>query len=135
VDSASKSVMDQKKPTDAPDAAGDRRDATRFALQMPMRVRALAVAAWFEARTENVGRSGVFFRHERTTGDEIALQVGTPVEMILSLPVELGGGSSATTTCRGRIVRIEQSDPSDRGEGIAATIDSFQMAHGYPKTL
>jgi PilZ domain len=115
--------MDQKPPTP------ERRLATRFTLQMTMRYRAMNDAAWHEGRTENVAKNGVFFR------DDHLLQVDTPVEMILQLPVELGGEAGATTTCRGRIVRMEQSLLPDRRPGMAATIESFLMTHGDPRRV
>ena len=120
--SASNNVMDQKPPT-------ERRLAARFGLQTTMRYRAMHDATWHEAQTENVGRSGVFFR------DDHLLQVDTPVEMILTLPTELGGESGATTMCRGRIVRVEQPDLPDRHPGMAATIESYRMAHGDPRRI
>lgn len=115
--------MDQKPST------GERRQAARFALQMPMRYRAIEDTTWHEARTENVGKSGVFFRN-----DEM-LRVDTPVEMVLSLPVELGGEAGATTICRGRIVRMEPPARPDDRAGMAATIESFLMTHGDPRRI
>jgi hypothetical protein len=100
----------------------------RFALEMPMRYRSLQDATWHETRTENVGKSGVFFR------DEPLLTLDTPIEMVLSLPAELGGEPGATTICRGRIVRVEEA-ATDRRAGMAASIDSFLMAHGDPRRI
>jgi hypothetical protein len=117
------SVMDQRHPEH------ERRLAQRFALQLPIRYRAIADVIWQEAHTENVGKSGVFFRHDAT------LDVDTPIEMVLSLPVELGGELGATTHCRGRIVRVEARTGLDPRLGMAATIESFSMTHGDPRRV
>jgi hypothetical protein len=114
-------VMDPKS------LAEERRLATRFALEMPMRYRALEEVTWRETRTENVGRSGVFFR------DEPSLTLDTPIEMVLLLPVELGGEPGANSVCRGRIVRVEEA--TNRLAGMAATIESYLMEHGDPRRI
>ena len=108
---------------------GERRHAARFAMQMPMRYRALDNLTWHDGRTENVGKSGVFFRNDNV------LRADTPVEMVLSLPVELGGEVGATTICRGCIVRMEPPVLTDGRAGMAATIDSFLMTHGDPRRI
>lgn len=107
----------------------ERRLARRFTLQMSMRYRAMDDATWHDTQTENIGRTGVFFRDDRV------LQIDTPVEMILSLPVEIGGEPGATTICRGRIIRIEDATSEHHRGGMAATIDSYLMAHGDPRRI
>ena len=114
---------------DSKPSIAERRQSARFALQMPMRYRALEDTAWHEGRTENVGKSGVFFLNDNT------LRLAAPVEMVLSFPVELGGEAGATTICRGRIVRAEPRVLPDGRAGMAATIDSFLMTHGDPRRI
>lgn len=107
----------------------ERRTGARFEVRMPMRYRALDASTWHDAHTENVGKSGVFFR----CAEE--LQADTPIDMVLSLPVGFGGDSGATTVCRGRIVRVEAEARPGARIGIAATIDSYLMMHGDPRRI
>jgi hypothetical protein len=107
----------------------ERRLGTRFPLQLPIRYRAMNEPTWHDARTENIGRSGVSFLADET------LQVNTRVELVFSLPVELGGSSGVTTICHGRVVRTETSTSSHSRGRIAATIDDFVMTHGDPRRI
>ena len=86
-----------------------------------MRYRAIGDPEWRTAETENVGKNGVLFR------DDESLSVDTPIEMVLSLPLGIDGEPGATTTCRGRVVRVEVRSHGEHG--TAATIDSFFMSH------
>ena len=111
------SSIDRKRATT------ERRAAKRFDLQMPIRYRRLQDTTWREAKIENIGKGGIYFRGKHV------LAVDTPIEVVLSFPAELGGEPGATTTCRGRIARVDTPLLSRRG-GCAATIDSYLMAHG-----
>jgi len=57
----------------------------------------------------------------------------TPIEMLLALPAEVGGGDEAATViCRGRVVRTEPGagdDDDDARPAVAATIAGYRLAH------
>jgi len=57
----------------------------------------------------------------------------TPIEMLLALPAEVGGGEDAATViCRGRIVRTELpkgAENDDERPAVAATIAGYRLAH------
>src|SRR6185436_1176121 len=63
--------------------------AARYTIEIPMRYRPAGESQWREAKTENISRSGVLFR----TSHIEPLQVS--IEMLLALPVEVGGGENA----------------------------------------
>jgi hypothetical protein len=57
-------------------------------------------AAWTEATSENISRSGLLFRHT------VALPVGTELELMFEMPEELAGHIPARAFCRGSVVRV-----------------------------
>ena len=80
---------------------------------------------WRDGHTENISRSGVLF----TTSEPVAKL--TVIEMLLTLPTEVGGGEHATVICRGRVVRTEPARETDFRSTVAATIAGFRLAHWY----
>jgi hypothetical protein len=101
--------------------------APRYPIRIPLRYRASSDPQWREAHTENISRSGVLFRTEHS------MPLQTPIEMLLALPVEIGGaGATSTVICRGRIVRTEQARDGSTGDvclAVAATIAGYRLAH------
>jgi hypothetical protein len=101
--------------------------ATRYPLRIPLRYRPSGDPQWREGRTENISRSGVLFRTDHL------MPLQTPIEMLLALPAEVGGGEDAATViCRGRIVRTElPKGAENEGErpAVAATIAGYRLAH------
>jgi hypothetical protein len=90
-----------------------------------MRYRPSGDPYWHEGQTENISRSGVLFRTDHL------MPLQTPIEMLLALPAELGGGEEAATViCRGRVVRTEPGDSQDDPRPVvAATIAGYRLAH------
>lgn len=92
--------------------------ATRFALQLPLRYRAIGESGWHEGLTENISRSGVLFHAEDL------LQIATPLEITFTLPAK---NRSPEVFCRGQVVRtVPPSGSSDR-PALAATIADYQF--------
>ena len=69
---------------------GDR--ASRVPLTLTLRYRPGGEIGWSEAQTINISRSGVLF-----AADE-SLEIDTPIEMNLDLPLEVGGAPGAAGT-------------------------------------
>jgi hypothetical protein len=90
-----------------------------------MRFRSSGDPHWHEGRTENISRSGVLFRSAHL------MPRRTPIEMLLALPAEVGGGGgeSATVICRGRVVRSEPPNHDDTEPAMAATIAGYRLTH------
>jgi PilZ domain-containing protein len=97
--------------------------AARFAIQIPMRYRFAGEPHWYDGETENISRSGVLFRTSQP------IPRFTPIEMMLALPKEVGGGDDAAVICRGRVVRTEPASADDARPAVAATIAGFRLAH------
>src|SRR6266446_9416487 len=98
------------------------RRARRYPIRLAMRFRPSGDSQWSDARTENISRSGVLFRTSHV------MRRATPIEMLLALPVEVGG-ANAPVICRGRVVRTERSADNDRDPmpAVAATIAGYRL--------
>jgi PilZ domain len=90
---------------------------------MTMRYRPTGERLWSEGLTENISRSGVLFRAEHPMPERAA------IEMLLALPVEVGGGENAVVICRGRVVRTEPPRADDHRPALAATITGYRLTH------
>ena len=101
--------------------------APRYRLRIPLRYRPYGDDQWRDGRTENISRSGVLFRADHL------MPLQTPIEMLLALPAEMGGGDEAATViCRGRVVRTvtgEDDSDDDTRPAVAATIAGYRLAH------
>jgi hypothetical protein len=97
--------------------------APRFPIRAALRYRWPGERRWHQGLTENVSRSGVLFRTNNL------MPVHTPIEMLLNLPLALGGGEPTKIFCRGRVVRIEATDTdATQPASIAATIVDYRIA-------
>jgi hypothetical protein len=96
--------------------------AVRFAIEAPIRYRAVGEPGWHSGQSANISRSGVLFR-----GDE-AVWPETPVEMILRLPLMLLGEAGAEVVCLGEVVRTVVT--AGRPVTIAATITKSRFVRG-----
>jgi len=97
--------------------------APRYPIRMPLKYRSSGTAEWWEGQTENISRSGVLFR----TDHPMPLQ--TPVDVLMSIPDEVGDAGSGMVVCNGRVVRTEPPQPSDPRLAVAITIASYHLAH------
>lgn len=95
--------------------------AQRFDLQLPLRYRSAGDPTWHEGRTENISSTGVLFR-----GEEL-LQVETPIELRVILPIGATKTGHPEVFCHGRIVRTVPRTPADARPGLAASINDYQF--------
>jgi hypothetical protein len=91
---------------------------------MSMLYRPAGDAQWRQGHTENISRSGVLFRAAE------AMEIETPVEMLLDVPAEVGTDTAGTAMCRGRVVRRE-SDRVDPRPAVAVAIFGWEPAHPF----
>ena len=106
--------------------------ADRHPVRIPIRYRPFGARQWFDGRTENISRSGVLIR----TRDMIP--VWTPVEMLLALPVEVGGVPDVPVLATGRVVRTELATDLHSELRLAATIAGYeptQPLHDDPRRI
>ncbi|MCU1381416.1 MAG: hypothetical protein JWL71_113 [Acidobacteria bacterium] len=95
---------------DLREASGDRE--RRYPIRVDVRYRHAGDREWHCGRTENISRSGILIRARHL------LAPHTPIEVLLSLPPELGGAADAPVIGRGRVVRADAPD----GDGAQATV-------------
>ena len=93
--------------------------APRFPLHLVLRYRRIGDEAWRETETENISRSGVFFR----TDDPF--EVNTIVELTMRLATGEAGHRAAEVRCRGRVVRSVSAIDSAEAPGSAVAIEDY----------
>jgi hypothetical protein len=97
--------------------------AERHPVRIPVRYRPSGARQWFDGRTENISRSGILIR----TRDSVP--VATTLEMLLALPVELGGVPDVPVIYTGRVVRTEPATDRHCDLRFAATIAGYEPTH------
>lgn len=95
------------------------RKNTRFELSLPAAVKAGGTAE-IQTATRDVSSSGVCF----TMSQEC--EVGSALEWDLVLPAEICGGETVRIHCRGKVVRVNRTDPHGK-LSVAATIEHYEF--------
>jgi hypothetical protein len=83
---------------------------------------------WREGRIENVSHSGVLFHGSEPVNIEM------PVEIMLTVPSEVGGGVAGTSLGRGHIVRYG-TERSDTRPTFAAAITGWEELQIDPRRI
>src|SRR5215469_10274206 len=96
----------------------DRREARRFAMNLPVRVLAKdANSPELKASTRDVSYRGLYFL------SEASFEKGSEIDFILTLPQQIISAGDVNIRCHGHVVRVE---PNSSGKtGIAAKIDKY----------
>jgi hypothetical protein len=102
--------------------------ATRVSLPSWILYRPAGEVRWREGRVENVSQSGVLFH-----GAE-RVHVEMPVEVMMAVPAEVGGGVSGTSLGRGHIVRLG-TERSDARPTFAAAITGWEAVQTDPRRI
>jgi hypothetical protein len=99
----------------------DRREARRFAMNLPVRVLAQdASGPELKANTRDVSYRGLYFFLSETSFDK-----GSEIDFILTLPQQIISAGDVNIRCHGHVVRVE---PDGSGRiGIAAKIDKYEF--------
>jgi hypothetical protein len=100
--------------------------APRFALRLAMKYRPVGQASWREATTENISRSGVLFRAPEL------LELDTPIEMRVALPIGASPDLFSEVICSGRIVRSVSDAGPEMRPALAAAITDSRLQPGRP---
>lgn len=93
--------------------------ATRYAIPLPVFYRAPGDHTWAEGRAVNISKSGVLVRGDRRMAPE------SPVELLVTIPVDIQAPYAGTTVCHGRIVRTVPTDGVESRAMFAAAILEF----------
>lgn len=98
----------------------DRREARRFAMNLPVRVLTQdAGGAELKANTRDVSYRGLYFL------SDARFENGSEIDFILTLPQQVISTGDVHIRCHGRVVRVE-SDEKGR-TGIAAKIEKYEF--------
>jgi len=92
-------------------------------MQLPVSVKVEELAAEQQVvQTRDVSSSGVFFEFDSP------LDVGAPLEFLLTLPEPITKGSPVRIRCIGKVVRVEHgSEGQASNVGVAATIERYEF--------
>jgi hypothetical protein len=88
--------------------------AERHAIPVAILYRSVGETDWRPGLTENISRSGVFFRADRR------LEPETTLELLLDIPPAVLSVSAGNVLRRGRVVRAEPPSPRANRPGVAA---------------
>jgi len=102
------------------DQNSDKRSTRRFALRLPVSVRYGETEQEHAAQTRDVSARGICFFVDS------AIQAGSPIEFTLTLPPEITLTESIRVRCKGRVVRVEGSNPVNK-MAVAAVIDEYEF--------
>jgi hypothetical protein len=100
----------------------ERRIDTRVNIRVPFRFRVLNTPDAFEhtAESENISQRGILF------ATALPLKVGTPLEVSLKMPQELGGKTSTDVRCVARVVHVQPNAFLDGKAGIGVHIERYE---------
>lgn len=97
----------------------DRREARRFTMTLPLRVRIPGDnSEEFAARTRDVSFRGLYFLADAD------LKLGSEIEFVLVLPGQVTLSSDVRIRCYGQVVRVEEQNGQ---HGVAARIERYEF--------
>jgi len=102
------------------DKENDKRTTRRFALRLPVSVRYGENEEEHSAQTRDVSARGICFYVDS------AIQAGSPIDFTLTLPPEITLTESIRVRCKGRVVRVEGGNPTNKMM-VAAVIDEYEF--------
>jgi hypothetical protein len=106
---------------------GERRLARRYDLTLPVAVRIPTFAEPRTGKTRDISTRGVYFVVDET------LATGSELDFTLKLPSQTPD-TDVLVQARGRVVRVEPNpEGKERGVGIAAVIEKFDIVREQPK--
>lgn len=94
----------------------------RFAVNLQVRYRTPDVPHWQVAVTENISRSGVLLRAQRS------LTPRTSIELVLEVPNPFAGGPAGDVTCVGDVVRDEIRNGGTPTHAVAVAVGNYRLS-------
>jgi len=124
---ASPAVFARAQPGERP--PNGRLRALRFAVRLPVRYRAAGSLEWSEGLTENISRSGVFFRVEGADERDPTpwLSQSTPMEMVLEVSGRTKDEGDLEIRCEGRVVRTMSPEMPGLLPGVGVAVRSYRL--------
>lgn len=103
----------------------DHRIAKRFDLRLPLEVvRKSALPISSVGETKNMSAGGVLF------SATVEMEVGEPLEYIITFPTPPGNGGGVNLRCLGKVVRLEGGASEPGGKApflVAATLERYEF--------
>ncbi len=96
----------------------EQRKNQRFDLKLPFEIIRGGSTAKLVGETKNVSSSGVLFT------SEAVVEVGTPIEYLITFPKASGSGSGVRLRCVGKVLR------EDAESKFAATLERYEFVRG-----
>jgi PilZ domain-containing protein len=108
----------------------ERRSNPRHFLRVPIRIHLWkSQIPEQESVSQNLSLGGALFPAE------LAVQIGTVLELRLEMPEEISGENAAEWHCSGHVVRIDKPDSSRGRKGIAVQFDCYEVERPLPFPL
>jgi PilZ domain-containing protein len=101
------------------------RKAQRYSLSLPVTIHfpLEKLSVFLRGKTSDISTGGVYLVVEDDPGP------GTPLNLTITIPVEITGGSEVLIHLKGKVVRVESCmEGALEKFGVAATIESYEMA-------
>jgi hypothetical protein len=95
--------------------------ARRLKLNIALRFRVKALAAWYPGTVVNISQSGVLFKAVQ------GLPENTIVEMRFEMPEEISGQQDAMVFCQGKVTRGKLPSEDGKEVTMAASILDYQF--------
>jgi PilZ domain len=101
----------------------DHRASRRHDVKTPIRVRLWKSAIpEHTGESENISQDGMYF------ATDLALSVGTVVEVLLKMPEEVSGEIAAEWRCTGHVVRVETAKLPNGEQVVGVQFDCYQVS-------
>ena len=100
----------------------DRRTARRYDLSLPVLIRMPVERDACNGKTRDISTRGVYFVIENR------LAAGAELDLTMTLPAEVTGGSEVLIRAVGKVVRVEKAqEDGERQVGVAALIQRYEI--------
>jgi hypothetical protein len=100
----------------------ERRTARRYDLSLPVLIKLPVEQNARNGKTRDISTRGVYFH----VGNQLA--AGSELDLTMTLPAEVTGGTEVFIRAIGKVVRVEKSsDKDDHQVGVAALIQRYEI--------
>ena len=106
-------------------SASEQRKHRRYNLAFPVRVRPktrATTAPTIETSTKDISAHGIYLVLSE------GLEMGSELDLEITLPGELAGGKSVKLRCRGKVVRLEPKNAEGK-IGVGAVLQDCEFFH------
>jgi hypothetical protein len=99
----------------------DRRTARRYDLSLPVLIRLPVERDTRSGKTRDISTRGVYFVIEND------VSAGAELDLTMTLPAEVTGGTEVFIRAIGKVVRVEKSPDNGARQGVAALIQRYEI--------